>query len=84
VPSARFGRGNNRQVLIAALAVAPILALPAVAEPKIVANPLCPDNTAFFDPTLPPSINLPDGFQASVFASGLNAPTGIAFVGDAS
>jgi hypothetical protein len=42
------------------------------------------NNTAFFDPTLPPSINLPPGFTASVFASGLNAPTGIAFLGNAS
>jgi glucose/arabinose dehydrogenase len=41
-------------------------------------------HTAFFDPTLPPSINLPPGFTASVFASGLNAPTGIAFLGSAS
>jgi hypothetical protein len=47
-------------------------------------NPLCPDNTAFFDPTMPPSINLPKGFTASVFAAGLNFPTGIAFVGNAS
>ncbi len=42
------------------------------------------NNTAFFDPTLPPSINLPPGFTASVFVSGLNAPTGIAFLGNAS
>ena len=42
------------------------------------------DNTAFFDPTLPPSINLPPGFTASVFAKGLNMPTGIAFLGNAS
>jgi glucose/arabinose dehydrogenase len=42
------------------------------------------DNTAFFDPTLPPSINLPPGFRASVFASGLNMPTSIAFLGNAS
>ena len=77
-------RRSRPQNLIAAAALAPILALPAVAHAKIVANPLCPDNTAFFDPTLPPSIDLPPGFTASVFASGLNAPTGIAFVGDAS
>ena len=42
------------------------------------------NNTAFFNPTLPPSINLPPGFTASVFASGLNMPTGIAFLGNAS
>jgi hypothetical protein len=39
-------------------------------------------NTAFFNPILPPSIGLPAGFTASVFASGLNMPTGIAFVGN--
>ena len=42
------------------------------------------NNTAFFNPTLPPSINLPPGFTASVFAAGLNMPTGIAFLGNAS
>jgi hypothetical protein len=42
------------------------------------------NNTAFFNPTLPPSINLPAGFTASIFATGLNAPTGIAFLGNAS
>jgi hypothetical protein len=42
------------------------------------------DNTAFFNPKLSPSIDLPPGFTASVFASGLNAPTGIAFLGNAS
>jgi hypothetical protein len=66
----------------AAFAAAPFLALPAVAANNVVANPICPDNTANFNPTLPPSIDLPPGFTASVFAAGLNAPTGIAFLGD--
>jgi hypothetical protein len=66
----------------AAFAAAPFLALPAVAANNVVANPICPDNTANFNPTLPPSIDLPPGFTASVFASGLNFPTGIAFLGD--
>jgi hypothetical protein len=35
------------------------------------------NNTAFFNTKLPPSINLPPGFTASVFASGLNMPTGM-------
>jgi hypothetical protein len=69
------------------IAFAPLLSLPAVAEAAIVVNPTplpqCADNTAFFDPTLAPSIDLPAGFTASVFASGLNMPTGIAFRGDA-
>jgi hypothetical protein len=81
-------RLNRPRTLTAALAVAPLLALPAVAQAATVANPTplpqCADNTAFFNPTLPPSINLPSGFTASVFVYGLNAPTGIAFRGNAS
>src|SRR5262249_2604438 len=67
--------------------VAPLLALPTVTEAQTVSNPStapgCMNNTAFFNPKLPPSINLPPGFTASVFASGLNMPTGIAFLGNA-
>src|SRR5438270_614333 len=73
---------------MAACTCAPLLALPATTEAAIVANPTpspqCGANTAFFNPTLPPNIVLPPGFTASVFASGLNMPTGIAFRGDAS
>jgi len=73
----------------AALAFASLCAAPAIATAAdIVANPTplpqCGDNTAFFNPRLSPSIDLPGGFTASVFAAGLNMPTGIAFVGDAS
>jgi glucose/arabinose dehydrogenase len=74
--------------LTAACAFVPLLALPAVAQAATVANPStspqCMANTAFFNPTLPPSIVLPAGFTASVFVSGLNMPTGIAFLGNAS
>ena len=75
-------RRNRSQTLAAALAFAPFLSLPAVADNNIVANPICTDNTANFNPTLPPSIVLPPGFTASVFASALNFPTGIAFLGN--
>src|SRR5215470_10171093 len=44
-----------------------------------VANPICPAETANFNPTLPPSINVPNGYSVSVFAFGLNFPTGLAF-----
>jgi hypothetical protein len=74
--------------LAAAYAVTPFLLLPTVAQAAIVANPStspqCMDNTAFFNPQLPPSIVLPAGFTASVFVKGLNMPTGIAFLGNAS
>ena len=68
--------------------VAPLLALPTVTEAQTVSNPStapdCMSNTAFYNPTLPPSINLPPGFTASVFAKNLNMPTGIAFLGNSS
>jgi hypothetical protein len=74
--------------LTAACALAALLAPPTVAEAATVANPStspqCMNNTAFFNPQLPPSIVLPAGFTASVFVSGLNMPTGIAFLGNAS
>jgi glucose/arabinose dehydrogenase len=70
------------------LMVTPLLALPTAAKAQTVSNPStapdCMNNTAFFNPKLPPSINLPPGFTASVFAAGLNAPTGIAFRGNSS
>ena len=68
--------------------VAPLLALPTVTEAQTVSNPStapdCMNNMAFFNPNLSPSINLPPGFTASVFVAGLNAPTGIAFLGNSS
>jgi hypothetical protein len=74
--------------ITAASALAPLLALPNMAAAQTVSNPStppdCMNNTAFFNPTLPPSINLPPGFTASVFAAGLNMPTGIAFLGNSS
>jgi len=45
-------------------------------------NPLCPTNTAFYDPGTAQDIVVPPGFKVSVFAKGLNFPTGIAFLGD--
>src|SRR5215831_4383285 len=85
-----FGRGREVSVMqfkrlhaiATACALTPGLALPAVAANNVVANPICTDNTANFNPTLPPSVVLPPGFTASVFRSGLNFPTGIAFLGD--
>jgi glucose/arabinose dehydrogenase len=73
---------KHSHALVTALVFAPFLSLPAVAANNTVSNPICPDNTANFNPTLPPSIDLPPGFTASVFVSGLNFPTGIAFLGD--
>jgi glucose/arabinose dehydrogenase len=65
-----------------AFAVAPLLALPVVGQAATVANPICPNNTALFNPDQGKDIVVPAGFKVSVFVSGLNAPTGIAFLGN--
>ena len=78
----------KRLCAIRAACAASLLALPSLATAQMVSNPStapdCMNNTAFFNPNLSPSINLPPGFTASVFAAGLNAPTGIAFLGNSS
>jgi glucose/arabinose dehydrogenase len=68
--------------LTTAFALAPFLALPAVAQAATVANPLCPTETALFNPDSGSDIVAPAGFKVSVFKSGLNFPTGIAFKGN--
>src|SRR4029453_14525336 len=47
-----------------------------------VANPICPDNTAFNSPDNGADIVVPAGFKVSVFAKNLNAPTGFGFLGN--
>ena len=64
-------------------ALASLLALPTAAYAVTVANPICPDNTAQFNPDTGQDIVVPPGFKVSVFASNLNFPTGIAFRGNA-
>jgi hypothetical protein len=49
----------------------------------IAGNLLCPGEEVSFSPGNGEDIVVPDGFKVSVFASGLNFPTGIAFRGDA-
>src|SRR5262245_18694001 len=60
--------------------VALVLTGPAFADVATVANPLCTDNTALFNPSTGSDIMLPAGFKVSVFKAGLNFPTGIAFL----
>ena len=52
---------------------------PVAAQAAVLANPICPNNTAQFDPGSGQGIVVPPGFKVSVFKSGLNFPTGIAF-----
>lgn len=68
--------------LTAGLTALPLFALPGVAQAATVANPLCPAETAIYAPGHAQDIVVPSGFQVSVFARGLNAPTGIAFLGN--
>src|SRR6266511_2606906 len=75
-------RVNRSYTLTAVVAFASFLALAAGAEAATVANPLCTDNTALFDPGTGQNIVLPSGFKVSIFAKGLNMPTGIAFLGN--
>ncbi|HEX2681146.1 MAG TPA: hypothetical protein VHQ03_07620, partial [Candidatus Dormibacteraeota bacterium] len=50
------------------------------ASPGTVSNPICPVETVPFDPSNGEDIVVPSGFKVSVFAKGLNFPTGIAFL----
>ncbi|TLY88975.1 MAG: hypothetical protein E6K37_02925, partial [Gammaproteobacteria bacterium] len=53
--------------------------LPLTVNAAVVANPLCPAETALYDPGNGQDISVPSGYVVSVFAAGLNFPTGIAF-----
>src|SRR6516164_7861186 len=65
-----------------ALLLASLLILPTAVNAASVGNPLCPGEEVSFNPGNGEDIVVPDGFKVSVFASGLNFPTGIAFRGN--
>ena len=54
--------------------------LPVAAEAATVSNPICPAETVLFNPGNGEDISVPQGYRVSLFASGLNFPTGIAFL----
>ncbi|TMH85551.1 MAG: hypothetical protein E6H44_13570 [Betaproteobacteria bacterium] len=60
-----------------------VLTVPALATAQTKGNPLCPGEDVFFDPGHGQDIVVPQGFEVSVFAKGLNSPTAVAFRGDA-
>ena len=76
---------SKRKVRLLGYVSASVLAsmIPVAAQAATVTNPNpnpgCNLNTAEFDPGNGQDINVPAGFKVSVFASGLNMPTGIAF-----
>src|SRR5215813_15153905 len=65
--------------LFMALAFALLCQPPVVAAQGTAANPLCPGEDVQFNPGNGQDIVVPPGFTVSVFKSGLNFPTGIAF-----
>ncbi|MBV9151771.1 MAG: hypothetical protein JO204_08355 [Alphaproteobacteria bacterium] len=74
---------QSRQCVSAlAAAIAATFGLPHHGIAAKVSNPLCPVETAQFAPDHGQDIDVPEGFKVSVFAAGLNFPTGIAFIGD--
>src|SRR5438034_513480 len=60
-----------------------VLTVPALATAQTKGNPLCSGEDVFFDPGHGQDIVVPQGFEVSVFAKGLNFPTAVAFRGDA-
>ena len=75
-------RLNRLHAYSVAGAIAPLLLLPTVVQAATIANPLCHTETVLFNPDNGSDIVVPAGFKVSVFKSGLNAPTGIAFLGN--
>src|SRR5438132_974360 len=59
-----------------------VLTVPTLATAQTKGNPLCPGEDVFFDPGHGQDIVVPQGFEVSVFAKGLNFPTAVAFRGD--
>ena len=78
--SSRCAFASKRNVRLLGY-VAGLLAstVPVAAQAATLSNPICTDNAAQFDPGSGQDIVVPPGFKVSVFKSGLNFPTGIAF-----
>src|SRR5215469_6084519 len=73
---------KTKRLLVLSAALVPFLISPIASQAATVQNPLCPAETANFAPGSGQNIVVPPGFKVSVFASGLNMPTGIAFLGN--
>src|SRR5438105_728183 len=73
-PFARGDRGVGTPLVLAFACM-----LPLTVNAAVVANPLCPAETALYDPGNGQDISVSSGYVVSVFATGLNFPTGIAF-----
>src|SRR3989449_4876117 len=59
-----------------------VLTLPTLATAQTRGNPICAGEDVFFNPGNGENIVVPSGFAVSVFKSGLNFPTAVAFRGN--
>src|SRR5712691_1050334 len=59
-----------------------VLTLPTLAAAQTRENPICAGEDVFYDPGHGQDIVVPSGFKVSVFKSGLNFPTAVAFRGN--
>ena len=78
-PITHATRQSFKRTLLGSAVAQALLALPLAAYGANVGNALCPGEEVLFDPGNGQDITVPDGYTVSVFASGLNFPTGIAF-----
>src|SRR5262249_2139587 len=79
--SSRGASASKRTIKIASyLSGAFACTVPFAAQAGTVANPICPQETVFFSPGAKLSINVPEDYSVSMFAAGLNFPTGLAFL----
>jgi len=72
----RIASSMQIPLLLAGLAAAPVAAFAQAS------NPVCPEETAFFDPGNGEDIAVPAGYKVEVFAKGLNFPTDVVFLGN--
>ncbi len=75
-------RRGGKDAVAAALLLAGIAAAPLAAWAQTKSNPVCPAETAFYNPGHAEDIVVPKGYKVEVFARDLNMPTDVAFVGD--
>lgn len=73
----RFDRFSG---LFVTVLFAGLLTQPTLVE--AAGNPVCPGEDVFFNPGIGQDIVVPSGFTVSVFKSGLNFPTAVAFRGN--
>jgi glucose/arabinose dehydrogenase len=80
-------RALRTSILVSALTFLVAIVLVVPLHPSSVradvTNPLCPTEIVHFNPSNGQDVVVPKGFTVSVFKSGLNGPTGIAFLGNA-